>query len=145
MSRRNRFLEVMMQQTAAIERLCTMQHVLMQHMQHLLMLQDVMPEKLIVPDAFTHPLFDAFEELDITTIPQCPEGEKSGYVYVLVLENGWSKIGMTRDMKVRIKQVKIQLAYRSKLVHVILTDDVVWADGLLKKVFEDCRVFPKGG
>ena len=39
----NRFLELMMQQTAAIERLCTMQHVMVQHMQHLLMLQDVMP------------------------------------------------------------------------------------------------------
>jgi hypothetical protein len=140
---KKRFLELMMQQTAAIERLCTMQHVVIQHMQHLLMLHDVMPERLIVPDAFTHPLFRAFEELDITTIPHCPAGEKAGYVYVLVTENGWSKIGMSRDIKVRIKQVKIQLAYRSKLVHVIPTDDVVWAEGLLKKVFEDCRVFPK--
>jgi hypothetical protein len=65
---RKRFLDLMEQQTAAIERLCTLQQVLMQHMQHLLMLQDVMPEKLIVPDAFTHPLFHAFEELDISIL-----------------------------------------------------------------------------
>src|SRR5919199_4486729 len=109
MELQERFLELMMQQTAAIERLCTMQHVMVQHMQHLLMLQDVMPQKLILPDTFTHPLFHAFEEVDVSTIPACPEGEKAGHVYLLVAENGWSKIGMSRNVKARVKQLKIQL------------------------------------
>jgi Meiotically up-regulated gene 113 len=136
------FLELMVQQTAAIERLCTMQHVMIEHMQHLLMLQDVMPQKLILPDTFTHPLFHAFEEIDISTIPACPEGDRPGHVYLLVAENAWSKIGMSRNMKVRVKQLKIQFPFRTKLVHVIPTDDVVDAEKMLHNVFEDCRLVP---
>jgi hypothetical protein len=108
-----------------------MQHVMVQHMQHLLMLQDVMPQKLNEPDAFTHPLFYVCEEIDVSTIPACPEGEKAGHVYLLVAENGWSKIGMSRNVKARLKQVKIQLPFRTKLVHTIPTDNVVWAERML--------------
>jgi Meiotically up-regulated gene 113 len=139
------FLELMVQQTAAIERLCTMQHVMIEHMQHLLMLQDVMPQKLILPDTFTHPLFHGFEEIDVSTIPACPEGEKTGHVYLLIAENGWSKIGMSRNLKVRVKHLKIQLPFRTKLLHVIPTDNVVRAERMLHDVFEDCRLLPGSG
>jgi Meiotically Up-regulated Gene 113 (MUG113) protein len=140
---RKRYLDVMEQQTAAIERMCTMQLTVMQHMQHLLMLQDVMPQKLIVPDAFTHPLFHAFDEIDVSTVSKCSGDEKAGHVYLLVAENGWSKIGMSRNIKVRIKQLKIQFPFQAKLVHAIPTDDVVWAEKELHDVFEDCRLVPR--
>jgi hypothetical protein len=141
----NRFLELMMQQTAAIERLCTMQHVMIQHMQHLLMLQDVMLQKLILPDTYTHPLFHAFEEIDVSTIRPCPEGEQAGHVYLLVAENGWCKIGMSRNVKVRVKHLKIQLPFRTKLLHAIPTDNVVEAERMLHDVFDDCRLVPGAG
>jgi hypothetical protein len=139
---KKRFLELMMQQTKAIERLCTMQHVMIQHMQHLLMLQDVMPQKLILPDSFTHPLFHAFEEIDVSTIPACPEGKTPGHVYLLVAENGWCKIGMSRNVKARVKHLKIQLPFRTKVLHAIPTDDVISAEMWLQRIFEDCRLVP---
>jgi predicted GIY-YIG superfamily endonuclease len=140
MSRRNRFLDLMEQQTAALERLCTMQHVMMQHIQQVLMLQGVMPENLILADTFTHPLYHAFEEMDVASIPACPEGKDAGHVYLLIAENGWCKIGMSRKVTVRMKQHRIQLPFRTKLVHTIPTDNVVWAEDHLHKVFEDCRL-----
>ena len=137
---KKRFLEVMVQQTAAIERMCNLQQAMLQHMQHLLMLQDVMPQKLIVADTDTHPLYHAFDEVEISTIPTCPAGAESGYVYLLIAENGWCKIGMSRNVKVRVKQLKIQFPFRTKLLHVIPTDDVVEAERKLHDVFDDCRL-----
>jgi hypothetical protein len=140
---RKRFLDLMEQQIAAMDRLCTMQHIMIQHMQHLLMLQDLTPQKLIIPDVFTNPIYHAFEEIDVSTIPKSLEGEKAGHVYLLVAENGWSKIGMSREVRLRIKQLKIQLPFRTKVVHIIPSDDVVWAERQLHNVFEDCRLMPK--
>jgi len=59
-------------------------------------------------------------------IPEPPyeiQQPNPGYVYFLRADNGLFKIGMTKELNKRIKQLGIQLPYELQLVHAIGTDE----------------------
>ncbi len=68
------------------------------------------------------------------------DNDKSGWIYVLDDQLGHYKIGKTRHLSERIKQLKIQLPYKVSIVAVLKVADCHTAEALLHKDFQHCRV-----
>lgn len=66
--------------------------------------------------------------------------DRSGWIYVLDDQLGHYKIGKTRHLSERIKQLKIQLPYKVKVVVVAYTHDCDRAESFLHRWLASYRV-----
>lgn len=66
--------------------------------------------------------------------------EIKGFIYLLSSDSGQYKIGMTKNIKQRINQLKISVPFKIELIHSFPADNAREAEGILHKMFASQRM-----
>lgn len=81
----------------------------------------------------------AFVKIQMYLEQRTPPLSRPGWIY-LVEGRDCYKIGKSKDVPTRIRTIGIQLPFQTRLIHMIPTNDMVWAEAYIHRVFADFRL-----
>lgn len=79
------------------------------------------------------------KENHLNIIPKEKLGTIPGYVYLLKSENGFYKIGKTKDINKRLEQIQKEYPVKIKLIHFIKTDDYTALENKFHRAYDQYR------